>query len=372
MISHSPLRTFPPSYLPPHPHRHGHQTYQNHHFVPFLFSCACVCFFSWDILCFSDSLSHSPLFFPNSRLWAGGASLRLLMLLTSAQLETQYKYKYNHKHKYKYKLKYKYLYKYKELKQNTHIDYELASLGLVVPQNICRACKDFQYHHHFLLHSAKKKTKITQFRKFSFAQTHCAFCIIISRLNWKWIEMSGDVLWDSLVLYLRGWQRCTKCPRVLLPAHQTRLKRWTRREGRRGWRISVPSLSIPSVCELCCLDRACADEKFTTFVWVLQLLLWSVCILPDFTIWDTRWRVWGGLNHIEGAWQRWSHEPPCFISTTSYKLWSNKGDEGSWYILHSVCKATLRGEPKLCGNMQTADTTPSPSFCTPYLVWRAW
>ena len=149
MISHSPLRTFPPSYLPPHPHRHRHQKYQNHHFVPFLFSYECVCLFWGDLLCFSDSLSHSPLFFPNSRLWAGGASLRLLMLLTSAQLETQYKYKYNHKHKYKYKLKYKYLYKYKELKQNTHIDYELASLGLVVAQNICRACKDFQYHHHF-------------------------------------------------------------------------------------------------------------------------------------------------------------------------------------------------------------------------------
>ena len=91
-----------------------------------------------------------------------GASLRLLMLLISAQLETQYKYKYTHK----YKLKYKYLFKYKELKQNTHIDYELASLGLVVARNICRACKDFQYHHHFLLHSAKKEEKITQFRKF--------------------------------------------------------------------------------------------------------------------------------------------------------------------------------------------------------------
>ena len=131
--------------------------------------------------------------------WRG--SFGLLMLLTSAQLETQYKYKYNHKHKYKYKLKYKYLYKYKELKQNTHIDYELASLGLVVAQNICRACKDFQYHHHFLLHSAKKKTKITQFRKFSFAQTHCAFCIIISRLNWKWIvkvEAFFETVWSCI------------------------------------------------------------------------------------------------------------------------------------------------------------------------------
>ena len=59
-----------------------------------------------------------------------------------------------------------------------------------------------------------------------------------------------------------------------------------------------------------------------------------------------RWRVWGGLNHIEGTWQRWSHEPPCFISTTSYKLWSNKGDEGQWYIFNTQSvKQHFKGVP---------------------------